>query len=658
MEMILFKDIVVIFGVSVAILLVCHRLNIPSIVGFLLTGLICGPHGVGLIKDTHNVQMLADLGILLLLFSVGMELSLKKMLAFKRFFLANGFLQITLTVLCGIVIGLYSGNTFNQSLFLGFLLSLSSTAIVLREIDARKETETPHSRVVLATLIFQDIVAVPMLLITPFLTSNGAAFDPAFLLLIVKGVIILVVVFIAAERVIPRLLHLIARTRSRELFLLSVLTICFSVAWLASEVGLSLSLGAFLAGLIISESEFRHEAIGSVLPFQGVFISFFFVSIGMLLDVTFLTVHPVMVVTVAAAILAMKAVIATATTFALGMPLRTSILSGVALSQIGEFSFVLINAGKVLGIVTDIQYQQFLAVSLLTMAVTPYLIGKAPWIAQKLSGLPFPFFFKDHPLKESKGTPAPEDHVIIIGYGVSGKNVAHTCKAANIPYAIIEMNPDTVKEERRQGEPIHYGDATHESLLQHVNVANARAAAVLVNDALAALRIVETLRRLNPSLYIAVRTRFVQEVEAFYHLGANDVIPDEFGTSVEIFTRVLRHFRIPPGTILRVTNELRYEGYDMQRSRYKKPESLMDLTMQEEGVQVETFEVTPTHPLANKTLGESKLREDWGLNLLMIKRGDATLTALSPETKILPHDLLVVVSSQHNLTAAKEFFGD
>ncbi len=310
MDIPLLPEIVMIFLLSIAVLLFCHRIHLPNVVGFLLTGMLCGPHAFGLIQDEAEGQILAQMGIVLLLFTVGMEFSFKRIFEYRRYFFIGGLLQVGLTVVAGFAINWVMGCCPGQSLFFGFLVSLSSTAIVLRVLDDKHESDTPYGRLVVGVMIFQDIIAIPMLLLIPFLSGVEKVMDPEELLSAGKGFLVLIGVLVCAKKLVPALLHQIAKTRSRELFLMSVMTVCFAVAWVTASVGLSLTLGAFLAGLIISESDYRTEAIGDVLPFQDIFTSFFFVSIGMLLDLRFVVQQPFTILFVTFAVLAFKALLA------------------------------------------------------------------------------------------------------------------------------------------------------------------------------------------------------------------------------------------------------------------------------------------------------------------------------------------------------------
>ncbi|MBW2181752.1 MAG: cation:proton antiporter, partial [Deltaproteobacteria bacterium] len=445
MEIALLYDIVIIFGLSVVILFICHRLKVPAIVGFLLTGILAGPYGLGLVKAVHEVEVLAEVGVVLLLFTIGMEFSLEKLLKIKKSILLGGSFQVLITIIISFFIVRQFGQPVGQSIFIGFLISLSSTAIVLKLVQQRAEVDSPHGQTALGILIFQDIIIVPMILLTPMLAGTSVSTIESVLFLFAKGIGIILLVIISAKWIVPQVLYHITGTRSQELFLLSVIVICLSIAWITSSAGLSLALGAFLAGLIISESEYSHQAIGNMSPFRDVFSSFFFVSIGMLLDIEFFFQQPGTIILIALAVLAVKSLIAALAAIVLGFPLRTSILVGLALGQVGEFSFILSRTGVEHNLLGGDFYQIFLAFSVLTMAATPFIINLAPRIADTVLKIPLPKKLKNgfSPVPEIKIS-NQKDYLLIVGYGVTGRNVAHAARMANIPYIIIEMNPETV----------------------------------------------------------------------------------------------------------------------------------------------------------------------------------------------------------------------
>jgi CPA2 family monovalent cation:H+ antiporter-2 len=626
-------------------------------VGFLLTGILAGPHGLGLLKAVHEVEVLAEIGVVLLLFTIGIEFSLKNLLRIKKSVLMGGSVQVLLTFVAVFSLSRYFDQAFSESVFIGFLVALSSTAIVLKLIQERAEVDSPHGRTTLGILIFQDVIIVPMMLVTPLLVGAAGNLGSLILVLVAKGIGIILLVMIGAKWIVPQVLYQIARTRNSELFLLSVVTICLAVAWLTSSSGLSLALGAFLAGLIISESEYSHQALGNILPFRDVFTSFFFVSIGMLLDVGFLFRQPGFIVLIALGVLALKAIIACFVTVLLGLPLRTAILAGLALSQVGEFSFILSRTGTEHGLLAGNIYQIFLSVSVLTMAATPFIITLAPHLSDIILRLPLPKRLVSgfYPVSEIK-VEGKKDHLIIIGFGLNGRNLAQAAKLMDIPYVIIEMNPETVRSEQAKGEPIYYGDATREAVLQYANIKDARIVVLAINDPAATRRITEITRRLNSKVHFIVRTRYLQEMQSLYELGADEVIPEEFETSVEIFTRVLAKYLIPRDEIERFVAEVRSDGYKMFRSLSKKSVSFSDLTLQLPDVEISTLRVGVRSALAGKSLTQIELRKRYGVTVLAIRRTSQILSNPHGDMQLCANDVLFVLGPPEKIAEVTSLF--
>ncbi len=657
MEIPLLKDMIIILGVSVVVVFICHRIRVPVIVGFLLTGIVAGPHGLGLVKAVHDVEILAEVGIVLLLFTIGLEFSLKKLLRMKKSLLMGGSLQVLLTLLAAFSISRLLGRAFGEAVFIGFLVALSSTAIVLKLMQERAEVDSPHGRTTLGILIFQDVIIVPMILVTPLLAGATGDVGVSLLVLVAKGIGIILLVVVCGKWVVPQVLYQIARTRNRELFLLSVVVICFAVAGGTSSAGLSLALGAFLAGLIISESEYTHQALGNILPFRDVFTSFFFVSIGMLLDVGFLFQRPGLIGLVALGVLVLKSTIATSVPIFLGFPLRTGILVGLSLSQVGEFSFILSRTGIEHDLLAGDIYQIFLSVSVLTMAATPFVLTAAPRLADTILRLPMPKrlvsgFYPVSP-KEVEGR---KDHLMIIGFGVNGRNVARAARATGIPYVVIEMNPETVRTEQAKGEPIYYGDATYEAVLQHANIKDGRIVIVAINDPAATRGITEVVRRLNPKVHLIVRTRYLQEMEPLYALGADEVIPEEFETSVEIFTRVLAKYLIPRDEIERFVAEVRSDGYKIFRSLPRESASFSDLTFQLPDVEISTLRIGVRSALAGKSLAKIELRRRHGVTVLAIRRDSEILPNPDGDMIVSGNDVLFLLGTPERIAEVTALF--
>ncbi len=657
MEIPLLSDIIIIFGLSIVVLYICHRLHIPSIVGFLITGIFAGPYGLRLITGVHEVELIAEIGIVLLLFTIGIEFSLDKLLSIKKSVLMGGSLQVLITFFAVFLISIHIGQDTSTAVFFGFLAALSSTAIVLKLLQERAEIDSPHGNTALGILIFQDIIIVPMILITPLLAGSMDISGESIALNLTKGIGIILLILALAKWIIPNLLYQITRTRNQELFLMSVVVLCFGIAWLTSKSGLSLALGAFIAGLIISESEYSHQALGNILPFRDIFTTFFFVSIGMMLDLRLVIQHPGLIILITLIVLILKALIAGGVTLSLGYSLRTGVLTGLSLSQIGEFSFILSLTGVQYKLLTGNSYQMFLAVAILTMAATPFIIAFAPRLADLVLRLPLPERVKSGSAPAGVTKPViPDDHLIIVGFGVNGRNVARAARKSGIPYVIIETNPDTVKSEQANGEPIYYGDATHEPVLRYANIMGARIIVVAINDPAAMRSIIEGVKRLNPGVHLIVRTRYIQDMPDLYSAGADEVIPEEFETSVEIFTRVLTGYLIPRDEIDKLIASVRADGYEMFRSPAGASTSLSDLKRKLHDIDIATFQIQDKSLLIGKTLGQASLRQKHGISVVAVRRDGRIVPNPGAETVLQNSDVLYVLGSPEKITGAMFLF--
>jgi len=665
MEYAIIKDILIIFGLSIVVIFICHRLKIPSIIGYLITGVLAGPNGFSLISGIHEVEILAEIGVILLLFTIGIEFSLKNLIRIRNTLAIGGGIQVFLTIAIFFLItrsnfiGAQEGNSIPESIFMGFLIALSSTAIVLKLLQERGEFVSPHGRVTLGILIFQDIVIVPMILVLPFLAgTSGDNISPWWHILVkVLGVIFLV--FIGAKYIVPKVLYQIAKTKSRELFLLTIIVIALSVAFLTYSAGLSLALGAFLAGLIISESDYSQQAFGNVLPFLDIFTSFFFVSIGMLLNVQILIDRPVIILIVTLGVIFVKSIVATLAGLALGYPLRTSVLVGLTLSQVGEFSFILSRKGQVLGLISEANYQLFLAVSVLTMAATPFIIAAAPRLADLLLRLPLPQRLKSGLItidETEENIKDIKNHTIIIGYGINGRNVARAAKYANIPYEVIELNPTTVKEEKALGEPIFFGDASQEVVLEHACIKDAMIIVITLPNPADIRQITQVARKLNPHIHIIIRSRYIGEMEDYYKLGADEVIPEEFETSVEIFTRVLAKYLVPREEIEKLVASVRSDGYNMFRGLSVAADNYVNLSVKVPQVNIGSIHVCKNSPVNGKSIAEADFQEKFGAGLLAVSRGNKSVSNPPQTYRLKENDILFFLASNETLLKMNEVF--
>ncbi|MEA1961146.1 MAG: cation:proton antiporter [Bacillota bacterium] len=639
-------DLIRIFSVAVIVLFICHRFRVPGIVGFLLTGVIAGPHGLGLVTSVEQVEVLAELGVIVLMFSIGLEFSFRELIDIRRTVLIGGTVQVALSILMTVVIATAFKIEIRSAVFLGFLVALSSTAIVLKQLGERGELAAPQGKVDLGILIYQDLIVVPMIMFTPFLGAGG--FPEPVGLVLAKTVGVIILVILLANYIIPPLLYQVTRTGSRELFLLCIVVICFGVAWMTNQAGLSLALGAFLAGLIIAESEYSHQALGNIVPFLDTFTSLFFVSIGMLLNLSIVSQHIQTVLFLTILLIVGKALLASLATIVLGYPLRTAILVGFSICQVGEFSFILSQSGLQYQLINPALYQGFLSSAIITMMLTPFLMNLAPRFADYFLNLPFSERIKSGKWKnqDSQDNSAP-GHLSIIGYGVNGRNLARAATAANIRFKVVEINAETVRKEKKKGVPIIYGDATQETVLTATGLDSAKILVIAIHDATATRRIISLARRMNPTLHILVRTRFVADIEDLYRLGANEVIPEEYETSVEIFSRVLTRYLVPRDEIEELVEKIRKQDYDMFRSLHQPSTNfLMFKNMHLNDVEVGTVRVNERAGFAGASIHELDLRNRYEVSVLAIQRGEETISNPGGRAVIEDGDVLFVLGSQ------------
>lgn len=653
-------NLLLIYTVSIAVVFLFHQFRLPSIAGFLVAGALIGPHGLNLISDIETVQVLAEIGIVLLLFTIGIEFSLKHLASLRRLLLIAAPIQVGGVIAIALAGGWLAGLPAPQAIFWGFLLSLSSTAIVLKALAASGDSDSPHGRATIGILVFQDLAVVPMILLTPILAGPNDGALGSVLFTLGKSILVVGCIVAGAWFAVPRLLEHIVRSRSRELFLLTVIVMCLGIAWLTSLGGLSLALGAFIAGLVISESEYSHQAIAEVLPFRDSFNSLFFVSIGILMDWHILLDYPIMVVSLLILVLLVKFVAGAVAVLAASLPPRAAVMTGIALAQVGEFSFILAQVGQDHNLLSGSPYQIFLAVSVCSMIITPFLMQLSPHLGRRVEAVQrllhwFPGQTTAHALESEGRHLRIKDHVIIVGYGLNGRNLARVLGETEVPYIALDLDGDTVRREAAHGLPLYYGDATNPDVLRHVKIEEARVLVIAISDPFMARRAVQVARSLNPKIHIVVRTRYLRELEELHQLGADDVVPEEFETSIEIFALVLRTYNMPQEFVMLKAEQVRREGYALLR-RSKLPELAHHLrggTLAD--VEVETCRIEEHSPAVGKTLLQLALRPRTGASIIALTRGGVTESNPSEKTKLLAGDIVVLLGSRDEIQRTMGF---
>ena len=647
-ELLVIQDIVVILLVSLPIIFLFKKINIPSIVGFLIAGMIIGPFGFKLITQIDEVEVMAEIGVILLLFTIGLEVSFTQLIKIKKFLLIAGSLQVGLTIVSSSVIFFLFGIALNQAIFFGMLVSLSSTAIVLKLLSDRGDLEAPHGKISLGILIFQDLVIVPMFLTLPILRTAGMLEISEIVMKLVVSFGSVLAILVVAKLIMPKIMFQLANLRQRDAFTIGILLVLLGTAYLTHTLGLSFALGAFIAGLILAESEFNFQIISDIHPLRDAFNSIFFVSIGLLLNLEFVIANPLIILFFSIGLLFFKAIIIGLIVLLMKYPLRIAIITGIILAQVGEFSFILAQSGSKFNLIEDAYYNVFLASSIFTMILTPFLFKLAPIIGFKSSSMKVVEEQAESMNKQLKG------HVIVAGFGLNGRNLTRVLTETGINYIIIEINPDTVRVEKSKGEKIVFGDVSKPEILQQVNIKNANVLVFAISDPVTTRRGLKLAKQINPNIYTVVRTRYVNEIDELTKLGADIIIPEEFETSLEIFRKVLERYHIPLNIVMSQVSLIRNESYKLLRKEDKEPGTFIHLDeILAQGL-TETFYVNDDNQHAGRMLNEINLRAETDATIIAIVRNGKTITNPPGKEMLLAQDTLVITGTHASVDKAIE----
>jgi CPA2 family monovalent cation:H+ antiporter-2 len=551
------KDLVVVFASGLVAVALLGRLRVPSIAGYIIAGIVVGPGVLGIVSDAHEIEVLAEVGVVLLLFGIGLELSLDRIRRLLRAVLLGGALQVGVTILVVIAVGRMLEVPIQKAVFLGFVVAVSSTAIVLRGLSSRGEIDAPHGRLTVGILIFQDFCVVPMMLVLPLLSGTELDGGPALQTLSI-AVAVLAGVLLAAKFIAPRLLRLAAETRQRDVFVLSVAVICLGVAWLVSYAGVSVALGAFLAGLVVSGSEFRHQALSDLIPLREVLASVFFVSVGMLLDTTDVMdrIGPILLLLLA--ILVGKFTVIFLVSAVMQLPIRVSVLTAAALCQVGEFSFILLRGGREVDLISEQLLDTLLVAVILSMLVTPFLLHLGPRLAAGVGRITrLNRMLRVKSLEEEHPDERMTDHVIIAGYGLAGRELALALERCSVPYLVVDLNVDNVRRATDDGTQAYFGDVTSRKVLDHLGIRRAKELVVAVNDPDAALRAVQQARGLSKDVRILVRTSYLDDAAVLFRAGASRVVTADVESAIEIVQMILGGHGADSATVERQLNHIR-----------------------------------------------------------------------------------------------------
>ncbi len=545
-------DILIIFAFAIPVAFLFHKLKLPPIIGLLVTGAVIGPSGLGFIQDIDRINLLAQIGVALLVFSLGLEFSFKHFGEVKAVAIFGGILQIALTTLAVIFISTILHLPLHEAIFLGLALSLSSTAIVYHILSQKRFLDSPHGRISCGMLILQDLSAIPIIALLPILATNTGMINLGTIEISFLKIALVIVIFVVGGRfLLPTLLHQITSTRSKELFLISILVIALGFGYFTNSLGLSFALGAFLAGLLVADTDFRFHALSEIAPFRYCFNGLFFVSIGMLFRPAFLIEHPWLVAVIAMAIPFGKAIITTLVVFILKYPIGVSVMTGLALSQVGEFSFLIATIAKGLGVISERLYDFTIAAAFTTILITPAIMGASSFIASFMErALPLRRFrsMKRASLIDAENL---ENHVIICGFGPLGSSVGHILENAGKNYLVLELNPGTVKrlKEKNGEKRVYLGDGASAEILYQSGIERASVLAITAPDYMNSIAIIKQARNMNPNLKIITRSKFRNQVKDLYNAGADIVISEDLEASIEMGRHILLHMGFDETTI-------------------------------------------------------------------------------------------------------------
>ncbi len=656
----LLDELAIVAAVAVAVTVLLSRLKLPTVAGLLAAGALLGPHGLEWAKSVHSIEILAEVGVVLLLFSIGLEFSLSRLRDIFRQVALGGVLQVGLTFGATMGIALLLGEPIGRSVFYGFAFALSSTAIVLRALAERRELDAPHGRFIVGTLIFQDLLVVPMVLIVPLLGAAGAAGGAMSSIgqALGKAALVVIGTIAVARFVVPKVLDWVDASRSREVFLLAILGLCIGTAWLTSLAGLSLALGAFLGGMVVADTEYGHRAMGDILPLRDAFVSIFFVSLGMLFNVEVVFEQPVLVGTLLVGFLFAKGALATVAALAMKFPARVAWLAGVGLAQFGEFGFVLTRLAEANHVIDAETSAPLLAAGIASMFLTPLFVRVAPHITageRLLAPLERLIGVRSIDEADEGEHVRLEGHVVIVGFGLAGRFAAQTLQRCKKPFVVLELNADNVRRGKELGLPVYYGDATSAEALHHAHIENARLVVLLMNDPQAAQRVVDTLKRVAPGVAVLMRTRYLLEREGLMKLGAHDVVAEEVEGAVEMVSRMLRTIDVPRNVIDQRVRDVRTQTQTTERKVTLPRRRLREISGLDE-LKIECALVQDGSPAHGSSPVAMRLRSETGALVVGVRRGDKLLDHPDPAAPFESGDIVYFVGTGDALTLALPLF--
>ena len=657
------RELVLLAGLSLGVSLLFGRLRLPAVMGFIVAGAIIGPGGLRLIEDPQTIHTLGEIGVVLLLFTVGLEFSLADLRALGARVAFAGLLQILLTALLLAPLLVLFGLHPAQAVFFGFAAAISSTTLLLKITADRGELLAPHGRLLMGVSLVQDLSLVPLTLMIPLLAGwarGGLTLGVRAegILHALFGTVAAGLVIYAAWRWMPWLLGQASRTRSREVFLAGIALVVLGSAYLSHQAGLSLALGAFLAGLMLAGSDVSSQVAADLLPFRDTLSSVFFLSIGMLFEPAALAHNPWRVIGVTVMVIALKFVAALGGARLSGISAPIALAAAFGLAHVGEFAFVLVRSGTSAGLLGGEWGQVFVASALISLLIGPLFAGAASRWATAFYSRPGQRTTRaqvEHSLAAGAATASLRKHVIIAGFGLNGSNLAQVLRTVHIPHLVVDQAPEKVAAAGAQGSPSLLGNAAQPEILERAGITTARALVVALSDPVPTRHATRLARQLHPGVYIVVRTRSVREVDSFYDVGADIVIPEEFETSIEIFSTVLRQFHIPANIIQAQITLLRRERYSVLRGHKLSGEIIEQLDEILAQGTTETARILQQSPAVGRSLAELALDPAGsGCRVVAVVRDGEAMTTFDATLRVAIGDTLVLTGAHREIDAALE----
>lgn len=645
------QPVLIVLATAVLAVVVFRLLRLQPVLGYLLAGIVIGPHALGWIAESNETRHLAEFGVVFLMFSIGLEFSLPKLIVMKRIVFGFGTAQVVISMLLVMAVVWMLELDWRVGFVLGSVLAMSSTAIVIKMLAERVELNSAHGRQVIGVLLFQDLMVIPLLVIIPAIATaeiDSGTLDLAIAVL--KVMVVLIVILFLGKRLMRPWLHLVARQKSSELFVLNVLFITLGLAWLTELAGLSLALGAFLAGMLISETEYRYQVEDDIKPFRDVLLGLFFVTIGMLLDLQVVTDNFLQIFIILMALIILKIVVIAGLSRLFSADSGVAIRTGMNLAQAGELGFVLLAQAGTVGLIENSVLQPVLAAMVLSMFIAPFIIEYGERMIQRFYTSEW-MYQAMQITSIAAQTMETQNHVIICGYGRSGQSVARILEQESISFIALDLDPRRIREATSAGESVVYGNAARREVLIAAGLMRAKVLVVSYADTISALKILRHVQELRPELSVVVRTRDDSDIDVLKGAGATEVVAEIMEGSLMLASHALMFVDISTGRILRRIREIREQRYSLLRGFYY---GVTDETEDSEKLlpRLLTITITPGAAAVNKTLDEIDL-VSLDVEVTAVRRRNIRGLLPTPETRLEAGDVVVLKGTQENLAAAE-----